>query len=68
MNELSEAAKKLKTDTTVSRGFINRKIIYPLGRIIVRFGKASLGVLAEAAKQAFLEWLRKKGINLLDNY
>ena len=68
VNELSEGAKKLKTDKTVSRAFIKLKIIDPLGRIMLRFGKASLGMLAEAAKQAFLEWLRKKGINFLDHY
>jgi hypothetical protein len=67
-NELTEAARKLRSDNTISRGFIKRKIIEPLGRIIVRFGKASLGVIAEAAKQAFLEWLKRKGIYFLDHY
>lgn len=68
ISDLTDAAKKLRTDSTISRGFVEHKILRPLGRIIVRFGKASLGVLAEATKQAFLEWLRKKGITFLDHY
>ena len=66
--ELAEASRKLKSDVTISRGFIKRRILEPLGKIVLRFGKAALGVLAEGTKQAVIEWLKTKGIFLLDNY
>jgi hypothetical protein len=65
-NELAEASTKLKNTTSTSSGFIKAKIMDPLSRLIGRFGKASLGLLAEAARQSFIEWLKTKGIYFLD--
>ena len=67
-SELAEAANKLQADATVTRGFIKRKIMYPLGQLTLRFGKGAVGILAEAAKQAILDWLRKRGITFLDHF
>ncbi len=67
-SELEYASNKLENGSTISWAFIRRKIMVPLGTLITRFGKASLGVAAEAAKQAVIEWLKSKGLHFLDGF
>jgi len=66
MDSLGMLAKKLKEASAISRPYIRRYAIEPLSLLIRRFGQAAIGLLATAAKEAFKEWLKKRGVFFLD--
>lgn len=67
-DKLAQAAKRLKEDSQISWMYLNEFVLKPLGILINRFGKASIGVAAQVTKEAFTAWLKSKGINFLDDF
>ena len=68
LETLSALSRKLKEATTTSVPYIRRYALEPLSMLVQRFGKAALGILASAAKEAVKEWLKKRGISILDDF
>ena len=68
-DKLSGAVKRLRDDTQISWMYLNEFAIRPLAILIKRFGNATIGLAAVAAKEAVLTWLKSKGVNFLnDNF
>lgn len=67
-DSLSLVAKRLREDGQISWMYLSEFAFKPLATLIIRFGKASLGITAAAAKEAIKDWLKKKGVNFLDNF
>ncbi len=67
LEKLRSVSKRLKEDTTISWLYLREFAIEPLLILGRRFGKAAIGIAAEAAKAVLKEWLKKKGITFLDN-
>jgi len=64
---LSAVAKRLKENTQISWMYLQEFAFKPLGILIKRFGGAAIGITAATAKEAFVSWLKSKGISFLDN-
>lgn len=67
LDKLRSAHKRLSEDTQITWIYVKNFILEPLGVIIERFGAASVGIAANAARKAILEWLKSKGINILND-
>lgn len=67
LDKLQAFSKILKEETSISWMYIREFAIKPIGILANRFGKAAIGVAAEAAKAAIKEWLKKKGLTFLDS-
>jgi hypothetical protein len=65
VENLKDAANKLKKDDTISYAYLKNKVIDMLDVVIRRFGQAAVGVAAQGAKDAILAWLKEIGLNLL---
>jgi hypothetical protein len=61
VENLNDAVAKLKTDDSISFAYLKRKAIDTLDILIRRFGKASLGLVAQAARAALFDWLKEIG-------
>jgi hypothetical protein len=68
VENLSAVKEKFAKDASISFAYIRKRALEPLGTLIERFGKASIGILAEAAKAVLKDWLQKRGITFLDEY
>lgn len=67
LDKLRSANKRLSEDAQITWMYLKNFVLEPLGILISRFGKASVGVAAGAAKKAVIDWLKSKGINILDD-
>jgi hypothetical protein len=67
MDSLEMVGRKLKEASAISLPYIRRYGIEPLSMLIRRFGPSAIGLLATAAKEALKEWLKKRGVFLLDD-
>jgi hypothetical protein len=67
LESLSTVSAKLNAAPSVSLSYLKRYAWEPLSILVRRFGPAALGLVATAAKEAIKEWLKKKGIVLLDD-
>jgi len=65
VDSLKSANEKLKKDDAVSYGYLKRKAIDVLDVLVRRFGKASVGLAAQAARAAIFEWLKGLGADIL---
>jgi hypothetical protein len=66
VESLKEASDKLKGKVdSVTYGYVKRKIIDVLDILIQRFGKAAVGLAAQAAKAAVFDWLKGIGGKVL---
>jgi hypothetical protein len=63
---LSAVAKRLKENTQISWMYLQEFAFKPLGILIKRFGGAAIGIAAATAKDAFVSWLKSKGLSFLD--
>ena len=61
VENLKNAVEKLKTDNSISYAYLKRKVIDTLDILIHRFGPASLGLVAQAARAALFDWLKEIG-------
>ena len=59
VENLKNAVEKLKTADSVSFAYLKRRAINTLDIIISRFGQASLGLVAQAARAALFGWLKE---------
>jgi hypothetical protein len=66
-DKLSAVARRLKEDSQISWMYLQEFAFKPLGILIKRFGGAAIGIAAATAKDAFVSWLKSKGIAFLDN-
>lgn len=65
VESLTTATKVLKNEATTSVPFIRRYVLEPLVLVGRRFGKAALGVLSDAAKEAVKDFLKEHGAEWL---
>ncbi len=65
VDSLKAATEKLKRDDVVSFAYLKRKAIDVLDVIIHRFGTASVGLTAQAARAAIFDWLKSIGGQIL---
>jgi hypothetical protein len=65
VENLKEAANKLKKEDTISYAYLKREVIDVLDIVIRRFGQAAVGLTAQGAKDAILAWLKEIGMDLL---
>jgi hypothetical protein len=65
VDSLKAANTKLKTDDAISFAYLKRKAIDALDILIRRFGTASVGLVAQAARAAIFDWLKSIGGNIL---
>ena len=65
VENFKEAASRLKKDDTISYAYLKRKVIDVLDVVIGRFGKAAVGLTAQAARAAIFEWLKEIGEKVL---
>jgi hypothetical protein len=61
VENLKNAVEKLKTENSISYAYLKRKAIDALDTLIRRFGKASLGLVAQSARAALFDWLKEIG-------
>jgi hypothetical protein len=61
VENLKNAVEKLKTEDSISYAYLKRKAVDALDIIIRRFGQASLGLAAQAARAALFDWLKEIG-------
>jgi hypothetical protein len=66
-DKLRSVSAKLKQESYISWIYLREFAIEPLSIVIRRFGKASAGLLAGAAREALRTWLKSKGIHFLDD-
>ena len=64
---LRAAWDRLRADTSISVGYLRHYAIDPLKQLVIRFGPGSIGASAKFARGLLIEWLKKKGINGLDD-
>ena len=65
LENLKLASKILKDEGQILVMQIRAYAIDPLGRVVKRFGKAAVGIAADAALAALKEWLKAKAAHLL---
>jgi hypothetical protein len=65
VDSLKVASEKINKDNHIAFAYIRRMILEPLGTVIVRFGRGTLGLLAQATRAAFLDWLKEITSQLL---
>jgi Skp family chaperone for outer membrane proteins len=65
VDSLKAATEKLKKDNAISYAYLKRKAIDTLDILIRRFGKGSVGLVAQAARAAIFDWLKDIGSQLL---
>ena len=65
VENLRDAVAKLKKEDTISYGYLKRKVINILDVVIRRFGKAAVGLTAQAARAAIFDWLKEIGAKVL---
>lgn len=61
VENLREANERLKKESTISYAYLKRKVIDVLDILIRQFGKAAVGLAAQAARQAVFDWLKELG-------
>jgi hypothetical protein len=61
VENLKDTVEKLKNDDTISYAYLKRQAIDALDMVIRRFGSASLGLAAQAARAALFDWLKEIG-------
>jgi hypothetical protein len=66
LDKLRAVTKRLKEDSHISVVYLSDFAVKPLTIVIKRFAKAAIGVVAEGAKAALIEWLKSKGVDLLN--
>lgn len=66
LETLSSASRVLKQATSVSLPFVRRYALEPLQMLIRRFGTAATGIIATAARDALVDFLKQHGIRLLE--
>jgi hypothetical protein len=59
VENLKNAVEKLKTGDSISYAYLKRKAIDTLDILIRRFGPASLGLVAQAARSALFDWIKE---------
>lgn len=64
---LETLTRNLKEGATVSLLFIRRYAFDPLGILIQRFKDSAVGIAAQGIRVAITEWIKQRGISLLDN-
>jgi hypothetical protein len=64
---LSAAQKRLKEDAAISFVWAKKFLLEPLIMLTKRFCRAATGIAASVAKEAFRDWLRKRGISFFDD-
>lgn len=67
LEKLRAVSKRLKEDTQISWMYIRDFALAPLGILAQRFGRAAIGILATAARKTLTDWLKSRGINVLDD-
>jgi hypothetical protein len=65
VENLKDAATKLKKDDTISYGYLKRKVLDNLTIVMNRFGQAAVGLAAQASRDAILAWLKEIGLKVL---
>jgi hypothetical protein len=68
LDKLQAVTRRLKEDTQISVKYLKDYAFEPLGILIKSFGKAAIGIFAEGAKTALIEWLKREGINILEKF
>jgi hypothetical protein len=66
LEKLSALSKKLKTEVSISWMWIEEFGIDPLNRVIRRFGPAVTGVIAQAAKDGLVVWIKTNSGKAID--
>jgi hypothetical protein len=59
VDNLKDAAQRLKKEDAISYAYLKRKAIDVLDVLIRRFGGASVGLAAQAARAAIFDWLKE---------
>jgi hypothetical protein len=65
VENLKDGSSKLKEEDAISYAYLKRKVLDPLDILIRRFAGAAVGLVAQAARQAILEWLKDLGQTVL---
>jgi hypothetical protein len=65
IDSLVDGHRKLETAELVTAPYLRSRVIDPLNRLIRRFGRAAIGVLAAGAKAAIIEFIKEQGAHLL---
>jgi hypothetical protein len=65
VENLKEATERLKKEDAISYAYLKRKVIDVLDVLIRRFGKAAVGLTAQAARAALFDWLKELGGKML---
>jgi hypothetical protein len=68
VDQLSNFVRYLKNEGQIQWMQIKVFALEPLARVIERFGNAAVGLAANAAKQAILDWLKKCATKIFDWY
>jgi len=66
VESLEAGSKTLKQDSSTSIGYLREFVFRPVGRLAKRFAGAAISAAIEAFKLALKDWLRKKGVDWLD--
>jgi hypothetical protein len=61
VENLKEASERLKTQNEISYAYLKRRVIDVLDILIRKYGKAAMGVTAQAARAAIFDWLKELG-------
>jgi hypothetical protein len=67
LEALRGVSKRLKEDSQISWMYLREFAAKPILIVLRRFGNSALGILATAARAALTQWLKSKGISLLDD-
>jgi hypothetical protein len=67
LDNLSALSKRLKEAQTVSLAYLREFAFAPLSKLLRRFKDAAIGLAASVAKEALKDWLKRKGITVLDD-
>ena len=68
LDNLSALSKRLKESSTISFAYLKQFAFSPLSKLLKRFKDHAIGFAAFAAKEAFREFLRKRGMPFFDEW
>jgi hypothetical protein len=67
LDSLSTLSRRLKEASSISLAYLKEFAFAPLAKLLRRFKGAAIGLAASVAREAIREWLKRKGITLLDD-
>jgi hypothetical protein len=67
LDKLQAVTRRLKEDTQISWMYLRDFALEPLGMLMKRFTNAALGMVVAAARAMLKEWLKRVGVNFLDD-